>query len=36
MFGRAIWDKFSECILENFESVQVKRGQLQNFQISRG
>ena len=26
MFGRAIWDKLSECIFENFEIARVKRG----------
>ena len=36
MFGRAIWDKLSECIFENFESARVKRGQFQNFQKSQG
>ena len=25
MFGRAIWDKLSECIFENFEIARVKR-----------
>ena len=24
MFGRAIWDKLPECILENFEMARVK------------
>ena len=32
MFGRAIWDKFPECILENCEISRVKRGQFPNFQ----
>ena len=36
MSGRAIWDKLPECIFENFEMAQVKRGQFQNFQKSRG
>ena len=36
MFGREIWDKLLECIFENFEIAQVKRGQFQNFQKSRG
>ena len=36
MFGRAIWDKLRESIFENFEIARVKRGQLQNFQKSRG
>ena len=36
MFGRAIWDKLLECILENLEMTQVKREQYQNFQESRG
>ena len=36
MFGRMIWDKLPECILENFEIARVKRGQFQNFQKSRG
>ena len=36
MFGRAIWDKLSECIFENFEIARVKRGEFQNFQKSRG
>ena len=35
MFGRTIWDKLRECIFENFEIAQVKRGQFQNFQKSR-
>ena len=34
MFGRAIWDKLSKCIFENFEI--EKRGKFQNFQKSRG
>ena len=36
MFERAIWDKLPECTFENFEIVRVKRGQIQNFQNSRG
>ena len=36
MLGRAIWDKLLHCIFENFEIAQVKRGQFQNFQKSRG
>ena len=36
MFGRAIWDKLHECIFENFEIAQVKRGQFRNYQKSRG
>ena len=36
MFGRAIWDRFSECIFENLEIVWVKQGQFQNFCKSRG
>ena len=35
MFGRAIWNKLPECILENFEIARVKRGQFQIFQKSR-
>ena len=35
-FGRVIWDKLPECIFENFEITQVKQGQFQNFQKSRG
>ena len=34
MFGRAIWDKLSECIFGNFEISLVLLGQ--NFQKSRG
>ena len=30
MLGRAIWDKLSECIFENFEIARVKPG---NFKI---
>ena len=36
MFGGVIWDKMPECIFENLEIAQVKRGQFQNFQKSRG
>ena len=36
MFERAIWDKLLECIFQNFEIAQVKRGQFQNFQKPRG
>ena len=36
MFRRAIWDKFPECIFENFEIDQVKQRQFENFQKSRG
>ena len=37
----AIWDKLLDCIFENFEIAQakrgqVKRGQFQNFQKSQG
>ena len=32
MFERAICDKLSECIFENFEIARVKRGQFQIFQ----
>ena len=35
MFGRTIWDKLSECIFENFEIAQEKRGQYQTFQKPR-
>ena len=35
MFGRAIWDKLPECIIENVEIAQVKQGQFLNFQKSR-
>ena len=31
MFGRAIWEKLSECIFENFETARVKRGQFNNI-----
>ena len=35
--GRVIWwDKLLECIFENFEFVQVKLVQFQNFQTSQG
>ena len=30
------WNKFPECIFENFEIIGVKRGQFQNFQKSGG
>ena len=33
MFGRAIWDKLPECIIENFEIAQVKRKKFQNFKM---
>ena len=33
MFGRVFWDKFLELIFESFE---IKRGEFQNFQKSRG
>ena len=36
LFGRAILDKLSKCIFENFENARVKQGQFQNFQKSRG
>ena len=36
MFGRVIQDKLPECISESFEIAQVKQGQFQNFQESRG
>ena len=36
MFGRAIWEKLSESIFENFEIVPVKLGQFLNFQKLRG
>ena len=36
MFARGIWDKLPRCIFENFEIAQVKRGQFQTFQKSRG
>ena len=36
MLGRVIWDKLPECFFENFENDQVKRGQFQIFQKSRG
>ena len=35
-FRRAIWDKLTECIFENFEITRVKQGQIQSFQKSRG
>ena len=31
VFGRAVRDKLSECIFENFEIARVKRDQFQNF-----
>ena len=31
-----MWDKLPKCIFENFEIFQVKQGQFQNFQKSRG
>ena len=31
MLGRPIWDKFPECIFENFEIARVKQGQFQIF-----
>ena len=36
MLGKAIWDKLREWIFENLEIAQVKRGQFQIFQKSRG
>ena len=36
MLGRAIWDKLSKRIFENFENAQIKQGQFQNFQKSQG
>ena len=36
MFVRAIWDKVSECIFENFEVSRVKQGQFQNVRKLRG
>ena len=36
MLGRAVWDKLPECIFENFEIPQAKRGQFQIFEKSRG
>ena len=36
MLGRAIWDKLSKHIFENFENAQIKQGQFQNFQKSQG
>ena len=36
MFERAIWEKFIECIFENFEIARVKRRQFQSFQKSQG
>ena len=35
MFGKAIWDKLSECILENVENARVKRRQFQNYKKSQ-
>ena len=35
MLGRAIRDKFPECIFETFEITRVKLGQFQNFQKSK-
>ena len=32
MFGRAIWEKLTEYIFENFDIARVKRGQFQIFQ----
>ena len=36
MFGRTIWDKLPKCNFQIFENAQVKQGQFQNFQESRG
>ena len=36
MFERAIWDKLTELIFENFEITRVKPEQFQNFQKPRG
>ena len=36
MFGRTIWDKLPQCIIENFEIARVKSMKCQNFQKSRG
>ena len=36
MFGREIWDKLLECIFENFDIAQEKRGQSQNFKNHEG
>ena len=35
MLVRTIWDKFLDCIFENFEIAREKRGQFQNFQKAR-
>ena len=35
MFGRAIWNKLPECVFENFEIAQEKRGYFLIFQKSR-
>ena len=35
MLGRAIRDKFPECIFETFEINRVKLGQFQNFRKSK-
>ena len=36
MFGRATWNKLPKYIFEDFEVAQIKRGQFQSFQKSRG
>ena len=36
MFGRAIWNKFSEFIFENFEIARVKRGNFKFFKHHAG
>ena len=35
-FRKAFWDKFPECISENFEIARVKQVQFQDFQKSQG
>ena len=35
MFGRAVWDKLSKCIVENSEIAWLKQGKSQNFQKSQ-
>ena len=36
MLGRAIWDKLSECIFENFEIARVKPGNFKIFENYEG
>ena len=36
MFEWVIWDELPKCIFENFEILEVKRRQFQNFEKSQG